>query len=177
MSGRVPGAATCTNVRLDGRDCDLVVEPDAPVSMCQKHLREAYLYVADKLESRIAAVRAEGRERSAANKAAAELAASEASSVVYYLRFGDRIKIGTSRNLPARLDVVPHDAVLATEPGDHRLERRRHKEFAADRLYREWFAASERLVAHCAMLRQHHGEPTVAGIVATVSGAGASSDA
>ncbi|SHQ53251.1 Uncharacterised protein [Mycobacteroides abscessus subsp. abscessus] len=69
-------------------------------------------------------------------------------SVVYYLRFGDRIKIGTTRHLWKRLEQLPHDKLLAVEPGDTRLERRRHLEFASDHIKGEWFAESKRLLAH-----------------------------
>lgn len=50
--------------------------------------------------------------------------------VVYYLRFGDRIKIGTTTNLRTRLISVPCDEVLAVEPGSYALERERHEQFA-----------------------------------------------
>ena len=60
--------------------------------------------------------------------------------VVYYVLFGDRVKIGTTRNLRQRLLEVPHDQVLALEPGDATLERQRHAKFRAFRLHREWFA-------------------------------------
>ncbi|MGW5387185.1 GIY-YIG nuclease family protein [Nocardia sp. NPDC003963] len=74
--------------------------------------------------------------------------------VVYYIRFGDRIKIGTTSNLSARLSTLPFDEVLATEPGGVEVERQRHTEFAASRISgREWFTASEALLAHIASLK------------------------
>lgn len=84
--------------------------------------------------------------------------------VVYYLAFGERIKIGTSRNLPQRLKSIYHDKVLAIEPGGVSLERRRHAEFRADRVdgQREWFHVTDRLLAHVKALRAQHGEPVQA---------------
>jgi hypothetical protein len=69
--------------------------------------------------------------------------------VVYYLRFGDRVKIGTTFNPRQRFAGLPHDEVLAFERGDRATERRRHLEFADDRLgTSEWFALTPRLRAH-----------------------------
>lgn len=73
--------------------------------------------------------------------------------VVYYLRFADRVKIGTTQNLTKRLGVIPHDELLATEPGSAPLEARRHRQFAADRIVREWFKMSPELMAHIEGLR------------------------
>ncbi len=84
------------------------------------------------------------------------------SSVVYYA--GDlqtrHIKIGTSANLPERLPALARKrkiALLATEPGDIRLERRRHQEFKAFRLHGEWFARDGSLMVHINDLRAKHG--------------------
>lgn len=68
--------------------------------------------------------------------------------IVYYLRFADRIKIGTTKNLGSRLKVIPHDEVLATEPGDHELEHQRHEQFAHLRITGEWFESGPDLLAH-----------------------------
>ncbi len=73
--------------------------------------------------------------------------------VVYYIRFRDRIKIGTTANPRQRLARLWHDDLLAFEQGDRLTERRRHQEFAAWRLDRsEWFSASPALEAHVARL-------------------------
>lgn len=82
--------------------------------------------------------------------------------VVYYLLFGDRIKIGTTTDLDSRLKVIPHDQVLAVEPGGHALERERHAQFAAHRLNGEWFAAHAALWEHVRGVRDKHGDtPTI----------------
>jgi hypothetical protein len=73
--------------------------------------------------------------------------------VVYYLRFADRIKIGSSFSLAGRLQSVPHDELLATEPGGRSLERRRHGQFAAYRITGEWFSAARPLMEHIAAIR------------------------
>lgn len=60
--------------------------------------------------------------------------------VVYYLRHGDRVKIGTTANPRRRFAAIWHEELLAFERGDRRLERQRHEQFAADRFgASEWF--------------------------------------
>lgn len=80
---------------------------------------------------------------------------------VYYLRFGDRIKIGTSSSFKGRLSTLPYHEVLAIEPGTFALERERHREFDALRIQgqREWFHDAPALGAHAGRLRIKHGPP------------------
>ena len=69
--------------------------------------------------------------------------------VVYYLRFRERIKIGTSANPRARFAALPHDEVLAFERGGRELEQRRHAQFAALRWPgSEWFRLADDLSEH-----------------------------
>jgi hypothetical protein len=78
--------------------------------------------------------------------------------VVYYLRLDDRVKIGTTfqprqRFGALRVGISGTEEVLAFEPGDRAVERRRHAEFADERLgTSEWFALSPRLRAHIEVL-------------------------
>ena len=68
--------------------------------------------------------------------------------VVYYLRHGDRVKIGTTANPRQRFAAIWHEEVLAFERGDRRLERARHEQFAADRLGgSEWFTLTPAIAA------------------------------
>jgi excisionase family DNA binding protein len=77
---------------------------------------------------------------------------SPRAQVVYYLRFGDRIKIGTSGVLSGRMEAIPHDELLVTEPGGHDVETQRHEQFAEYRITGEWFAAVPPLLEHIARL-------------------------
>lgn len=72
--------------------------------------------------------------------------------VVYYLRYAERIKIGTSHDPGSRLRAIAHDELLAFEPGGRELEQARHRQFAALREGGEWFTASGELVAHARTL-------------------------
>lgn len=69
--------------------------------------------------------------------------------IVYYLRFADRVKIGTTANPRQRLAAIMHEEVLGFERGDRSLERHRHEQFADERFGRtEWFELSDRIRAH-----------------------------
>jgi hypothetical protein len=69
--------------------------------------------------------------------------------VVYYLRHGDRVKIGTTSNPRQRFAAIWHEELLAFELGDRHLERERHEQFATDRFERsEWFRMSRSLRRH-----------------------------
>ncbi len=77
--------------------------------------------------------------------------------VVYYLRFAERIKIGTSRHPRQRLAAIWHEELLAFERGGRTLEQRRHREFAHLREGGEWFTADPELLDHIAGLQR--GDP------------------
>ena len=83
-----------------------------------------------------------------AAKEARAAASRRRGEVVYYIKFGDRIKIGTTRNLRQRRINLPCDSVLAAEPGGRPLERERHAQFASSRVIGEWFEPSPDLLAH-----------------------------
>uniref|UniRef100_UPI000CD91A7B GIY-YIG nuclease family protein n=1 Tax=Microbacterium sp. CJ77 TaxID=2079201 RepID=UPI000CD91A7B len=72
--------------------------------------------------------------------------------VVYYLRYAERIKIGTSARPRQRLGAIRHDELLAFELGGRPLEQRRHRKFAALREGGEWFSATPELLRHIATL-------------------------
>lgn len=80
---------------------------------------------------------------------------------VYYVEFGNRIKIGTTQNLAQRFRSLNFDRILAVEPGSPIVERERHQQFAANLVpgQREWFHATPDLYAHCTQLAQEHGDP------------------
>lgn len=82
--------------------------------------------------------------------------------VVYYIRFRNRIKIGTTANPRQRLARLWHDDVLAFERGDRLLERRRHEQFSGQRIERsEWFRTSPELERHVGELAAGVTDPWV----------------
>jgi hypothetical protein len=165
--------SSVTACSLDG--CALPTEAGAPVALCAAHLGLAHDWVAredgvvDALPSPcpVCGSRLGVRLPSAWLCAACEWRHGEVPDgelgpprveVVYYIRFGDRLKIGTSANPRQRLHRVRHEELLAFERGGRSLEQHRHAQFAAERLERtEWFARSPALDRHVETVRA--GEP------------------
>lgn len=77
---------------------------------------------------------------------------------MYYIRYDERVKIGTSRRPRQRLASIRHQELLAFERGDRSVEQQRHREFAAIREGGEWFTLTPQLRAHIAVLRRE-GDP------------------
>jgi hypothetical protein len=73
--------------------------------------------------------------------------------LVYYMRLGDAVKIGTSGKLAQRQAHINPQGVMAVEWGGHQLERKRHNEFVDLHIHGEWFRLREPLVGHIFDLR------------------------
>lgn len=164
------------------RGCGEAAEAGAPVPLCTSHLLEAYDWVSrdvgvtDVLPSPCLACgsRLGVRYPSGWLCAICEWRVGEIPDadepvlrvdVVYYLRYKDRVKIGTSGNPRSRIaalphDATPHDGVLAFERGDRLVERRRHAQFASHRIPRtEWFEQNDELDRHIDELRAGTDDP------------------
>lgn len=76
--------------------------------------------------------------------------------LIYYLRVGDKIKIGFTTDLEQRLRAYPPFAVLlATHPGTVKLEGQMHAKFCAHLIGgREWFAVSDQIMQHIENVRK-----------------------
>ena len=72
--------------------------------------------------------------------------------VVYFMRFGDRVKIGFTTNLRDRLRAVPNDELLGSMPGSRHTERKTHSHFAHLRIKGEWFSMGDDLLEFIAGL-------------------------
>jgi hypothetical protein len=84
-------------------------------------------------------------------------AAHREAGLVYYIRVGKFIKIGTSKDVDKRLKSYPPGAkLLATEPGGYQREAERHAQFAAHLAERkEWFTPGPELMTHIKNLQRH----------------------
>jgi hypothetical protein len=159
-----------------GAACGAPADPSAPFEICTRHLLSAYESVAgevgvtDALPSPCLACgsRLGVRYPSGWLCAVCEWRLGERPDdetepvrvdVVYYVRFGDRIKIGTSANPRGRLAQLHVEELLALERGTRLLEQRRHAQFAAHRLGGEWFAPHTALEAHIAALAAGVDDP------------------
>lgn len=173
--------ASCCSVDDDsdglGRTCGEPVEVDAPLALCGHHLLLAHDWVArgvgvtDVLPSpcvacgsRLGVHYPSGWLCAVCEWRAGEVPDPEFRAarveVVYYLRAGGRIKIGTSANPRQRLGSLHFDELLAFEPGGRMLEQRRHAQFAAHRVPRsEWFEVHPQLLALVGVLARGVDDP------------------
>jgi len=175
----IPGTTPCAIGSASGRACAGPIAPGAPLNLCVEHLLAAHDWVArdvgvtDTLPSPCLACgsRLGVRYPSGWLCAICEWRVGEIPDhdawgtgirvdVVYYLRFRDRIKIGTSGNPRQRLAGLHFDELLAFERGDRLLEQRRHAQFAGHRLDRtEWFEAHDALTEHIGILSSGVDDP------------------
>ena len=156
--------------------CGSVVHTDAPLDLCLNHFLEAHGWVVgtvgetDLLPSPCAACGSRLGVRYPSGWLCAvcewrlgevpDTTAAPRVDVVYYLRYGDRFKIGTSANPRQRIASLPHDEVLAFERGDRGLEQRRHRQFASHRIPRtEWFETNDELTRLIESLRDGTPDP------------------
>jgi hypothetical protein len=80
---------------------------------------------------------------------------------VYFLRVGERIKIGYSVDVKRRMRAYPPGCeLLAVEPGDRELETQRHRQFAGSRTDgREWFRPTPDILDLVGEIVATYGEP------------------
>jgi hypothetical protein len=78
---------------------------------------------------------------------------SRHEEVVYFIRAGDAVKIGHTKNVPSRLRALATASavrlqVLATVPGGRDREDREHQRWSHLRIRGEWFRADEGLLRY-----------------------------
>lgn len=158
-------------------ECEADAVPDAPVALCRNHLLLAHDWivrdvgVTDLLPSpclacgsRVGVSYPAGRLCAQCEWPYGEVPDADVAppriDVVYYIRYRDRIKIGTSTNPRQRFASLPIDELLAFERGDRLVEHRRHEQFAHLRLGTgEWFAPGDELLEHIAELAAGTDDP------------------
>src|ERR1700712_779103 len=141
---------SCSLLLDSGAPCGAPVDDETPLPLCSTHLLTAYDWVVrdvgltDRLPtpcpacgSRLGVRYPSGWLCAICEWKFGDLPDSDSApprvDVVYYLRFADRIKIGTSGNPRGRLAQLRHDELLAFERGDRAREHSRHVQFAAAR--------------------------------------------
>lgn len=95
------------------------------------------------------------RHRNGRPLSSATIAATE-RAIVYYMRIGNRVKIGFTTGLAERLRAIRPEELLAIEAGGYELEQRRHREFGHLRTHGEWFRLEAPLTDWIARLQ--HGD-------------------
>lgn len=81
------------------------------------------------------------------------------ASVVYYMKFGQHVKIGFSTNLPSRARDLKPEAVIAVEPGARGEETTQHLRFLDKRVHGEFFQLDHELIQYINMVRATYGDP------------------
>lgn len=76
-----------------------------------------------------------------------------AASVVYFMRVGNRVKIGYTTNLRLRRATLMPEELMATESGGPAREAELHTQFAAYRTSGEWFRLEGELADYIDQLR------------------------
>lgn len=147
--GKMAGTE-CTVQRDLGDFCSKKAHPGLPFPICLDHAIKLHAAMTE-------AVRHEIRYGNGAAGFTRERRALDKQSVVYYIRLtgSDLVKIGYTTNLDRRRQQLRADRkeILATEPGGPTIERKRHAQFAAERVdERENFRMSKRLMDHIASL-------------------------
>jgi hypothetical protein len=128
-------------------DCDRVAEPEYPTPLCAHHIVGVIRRYQQQLET-MQRMHPDLAERLVSQQEAeARKPLRKPRHVVYFARFGDRVKIGTSGNLAERMTVIPHDELIGTIPGDATVERQWHTVWADTRITGEWFHATDELLA------------------------------
>ena len=87
--------------------------------------------------------------------------ASEPPPLVYFIRLGTRIKIGTTTNLVQRLMQLPVEELLGTIIGGYEMEQELHKRFAQYRVVGEWFVDCPPIRAFIAAARADAAEAII----------------
>lgn len=134
--------------------CKGSLTEDAPVPLCDDHMRIAFAHVLMDAEAMAATIAtpAEYEDEAPAHTHDYRGASLTTIGFVYFVRFSDRVKIGFSANPAGRLKNIPHDEVLAIVPGTMADERGLHAQFARYRVTGEWFQADEDLLDFIAAL-------------------------
>lgn len=80
-------------------------------------------------------------------------------SIVYYVRRGDLIKIGTTVDPARRFSALLPDEILAYEPGGPKEETFRHRQFSHLKGRGDHFRQAPELLEHVRCVREMYGDP------------------
>lgn len=178
LNGQTPDAAQCawpgcrSPMRIPNIDGHLVERRygvlcdihavDVAIAVCrhQADLHQFTQFFAQQSTRR--AIRAEEWRREDQQYEAEKAALRQHNDgFVYYLRVGERIKVGYSVDVKRRMRAYPPGSqLLAVEPGSRDLERQRHQQFDGSRTDgREWFRPTPDLLELVAEIVAAYGEP------------------
>lgn len=130
-----------TCVAHDGA-CQRPVVPEAPVLLCGHHMREVYEFAQDLVTERWdGAIREYVSGLHNTFKPPAPVKRRPKPGFVYFIRFGDRVKIGFTTDFEKRKRDLPHEQVIAVISGTRDDEATWHQLLEEYRTVGEWFRA------------------------------------
>ena len=153
----------CTAADRNYDFCDQPSLPEAPFPICAHHAAEVYNFLRGRID--------DPASRNILDQRSAEAVADyvgrsrqdvEGLGVVYYVKLGKLLKIGTTqgRVWDRMRGYPPHRHLLAAEPGGFELEQQRLDQFKHLRVSgREWHDIGPDLRAHLAQVRERYGVP------------------
>lgn len=156
----------CTVERRGGEFCDAPTAEDMPFPICGRHAAKLYRHIVRAMgglvDDRVFMLNAAAADIQA--QQAKEVSRSTERDKVYYVQVGEYIKIGYTSQLKTRMtSYPPNKKLLATEPGDKTLERKRHEQFGHLLEHgHEWFRVDAKLIAHINELRRMAGGTAIA---------------
>ena len=126
-----------------------------------KDMQSAGIELTAETVSMAVALGRQKRDRSRAHGYIPATAPVPNGSIVYYIRRGEAIKIGTTTTPARRFQALMPTEILAFEPGGVDEEFARHMQFVDLRLgiRGEHFRAEPELMEHIADMRNQHGTP------------------
>lgn len=161
-------SARCLGIE-EGAPCTDLATITQPVPLCTHHqMRVAMAIVPEMLASAVSLARraqlpAERDSETRRVASRARVAGIDLNGVhgarVYFVRNGDRVKIGYTTNLRGRLDALclRTDAVLLLLEGGKDLERALHRHFAEHRVPNtEWFRYTEEIKTYISQKLNRH---------------------
>lgn len=100
--------------------------------------------------------RAEANARDVqARQVAAEARKVHDTSVVYFIRFRDAVKVGTTTDLSKRMNELPWEEIIGIAPGGIHAEVQHHRNLRPYRIHGEWFELTDEVDAY---IRRVNGE-------------------
>lgn len=129
-------------------NCHASLSRTVHVPLCDRHAVKVYRSVAATLADLDPDTPA-----AFVSRGKADVGRSTRNGLVYFIRFSDRVKIGFTTDLAARLNDLPYDEVLVTVPGTMHDEKALHRRFAEHRVHREWFILVPEITDHIAAIR------------------------
>jgi hypothetical protein len=167
---RRPSVAPVASIRpcLASDHCGLPIVDGAPVALCGRHLREVYEFAQDMIEvyefaqdmiseKWDAVMRTYVADLQSRFSPPAPVKRGIRHGHIYFIRFGDRVKIGYSTDPASRIRVLPHEEVIGVIRGTRADERAWHDLLADFHVVGEWFTATPEVLASLAQVVENAG--------------------